>query len=75
MADTLSNLQARIHRASCAELLTLVNEADAAVAANPSLFAFARSNWYREFNKRRFKNCGGTSMITPFDGGLRPNAP
>lgn len=69
---TLATIKNEIHRASCAQLDTLLGEAQSLLASNPSLENWMRTHVFKEYNRRKFKLCGGVGMLTPFDGGLKP---
>ncbi len=69
---TLATIKNEIHRASCAQLDTLLVEAQSLLASNPSVENWMRVHVFKEYNRRKFKLCGGVGMLTPFDGGLKP---
>ncbi len=71
---TVGTIKDEMHVATCAQLLTLKTEADAMVQADPTQLAWFLRHIYREYNKKRFFECGGTSMITPYDGGFTPTS-
>lgn len=68
----INTIVQRIHRASCSEMADLLTEARGYVDANPSLENWLRIHFFREYNRRNFFLCGGSAMLTPYDGGLKP---
>lgn len=46
--------------------------ADGYVSAYPDLVIEYRNTVYREYNRRRLFEAGGTLMLEPYDAGLRP---
>ena len=71
---SISEFKNRIHIANCADLDTLKSQIDSYVTDNPSLLSNAIQHIYREFNKRKYKICGGIGMIEPYDAGFRPTS-
>lgn len=69
---TVSTIKDEMHVASCSELLTLKSEADQMVSDYPELFGWMLHHVYKEYNKKRFFECGGANMISPYDGGFIP---
>ncbi len=57
MADSLANFNHQIHRANCAELLSVLTLLQTFIAANPTLEQQAQNGPLREYNKRRFTFC------------------
>lgn len=69
---TLATIKNEIHRAACAELDTLLTEAQTLLVQNPSVENWMRIHVFKEYNRKKFNLCGGAGMLTPFDGGLKP---
>lgn len=69
---TIETIKQEMHTASCAQLDVLLLEAQALLVSNPSLSVWFNNEVFREYNKRKFNNCGGVGLITPHDAGFRP---
>lgn len=69
---TIATIKNEIHRANCSELDSLLSQAQTLLASNPSLESYMRTHVFKEYNRRKYKLCGGAGMLTPFDGGLKP---